>query len=103
MNMKIDNSAPLAIDAVNMLITDHCDVEECFRVFARTPANKVEQKKLLVGQICKALKMHMAIEEEIFYPAVRELVAEAKDKVWEGVIEHDKARVLMEQLEGMQG
>jgi hemerythrin superfamily protein len=103
MNMKVDNTAPLAIDAINMLITDHCEVEECFRVFARTPVDKAEQKKLLVEQICKALRMHMAIEEEIFYPAVREFVAEAADKVWEGVIEHDKARVLIEQMEVMQG
>src|SRR5687767_3875885 len=101
--MKIDNTAPLAIDAINMLITDHCAVEECFSVFRRISDGKPEQRKTLVEQICQALKMHMAIEEEIFYPAVREILVEEKDRIWEGVIEHDKARALMEQLEAMQG
>ncbi|MES2623831.1 MAG: hemerythrin domain-containing protein [Pseudomonadota bacterium] len=101
MNIKVDKSAPLAIDAINMLITDHCEVEECFRVFARTPADKVDQKKQLLEQICKALRLHMTIEEEIFYPAVRETVFDAKDIVWAGVIEHDKARELIYQLEAM--
>ncbi len=101
--MKIDNTAPLAIDAINILITDHCAVEECFQVFARTPHDKVEHKKLLVDQICSALRMHMAIEEEIFYPAVRTCLTETSEQVWDGVIEHDKAKVLIEQLEAMQG
>ena len=101
--MKIDNSAPLITDAINMLITDHCDVEECFALFARTATDKPELKKTVATQICHALKIHMAIEEEIFYPAVREALAETKDTIWQGVIEHDKARVLIDQLEAMQG
>jgi hemerythrin-like domain-containing protein len=45
----------------------------------------------------------MAIEEEIFYPAARDAVPGTKDSIWEGVIEHDKAKVLMDQLEVMAG
>ncbi len=101
--MKIDDTAPLIIDAINILITDHCDVEECFRVFAGTAPDMTDLKKSLADQICKALRMHMAIEEEIFYPAVRATVPGAKDSIWEGVIEHDKAKVLIAQLEAMDG
>lgn len=101
--MKIDDSAPLIIDAINILITDHCDIEECFQVFARTAPGMTDLKKTIVGQICNALTMHMAIEEEIFYPAVRAAVPAIKDTIWEGVIEHDKAKVLIEQLQAMDG
>ena len=101
--MKIDNSAPLLIDAINMLITDHCEVEECFQVLARTADAKPDVKKALLAQICQALHMHMIVEEEIFYPAVREVLADTRDKIWAGVIEHDKAKVLMTQLEAMHG
>jgi iron-sulfur cluster repair protein YtfE (RIC family) len=101
--MKIDNTAPLVIDAINILITDHCEVEECFRVFAGTAAEMTDLKKTIANQICKALRMHMAIEEEIFYPAARATVPDVKNNIWEGVIEHDKAKVLIEQLEAMQG
>jgi hemerythrin-like domain-containing protein len=101
--MKIDNSAPLIIDAINILITDHCDIEECFRVFEGTAPEETGLKKTLASQICKALKMHMAIEEEIFYPAARAAVPGTKDSIWEGVIEHDKAKVLIDQLEAMEG
>jgi len=101
--MKIDNTAPLVIDAINILITDHCDIEECFRVFEGTAPEMTDLKKTLCRQICKTLRMHMAIEEEIFYPAAREAVPGTKDSIWEGVIEHDKAKVLMDQLEVMTG
>jgi iron-sulfur cluster repair protein YtfE (RIC family) len=101
--MKVDDTAPLIIDAINILITDHCDVEECFRVFAGTAPEMTDLKKTLGNQICRSLRIHMAIEEEIFYPAVRATVVGAKDNIWDGVIEHDKARVLLDQLEAMHG
>ena len=101
--MKIDNSAPLITDAINMLITDHCEVEECFQVYARTADDKPDVRKSLATQICHALRLHMTVEEEIFYPAVREALVDTSDKIWQGVIEHDKAKVLIEQLDAMDG
>ena len=44
--------------------------------------------------------MHTTIEEEIFYPAVREAIDE-EDLMDEALVEHAGAKELIEQLEGM--
>src|SRR5215475_10389655 len=62
-------------DAIAVLTADHKRVKAMFKEFASLKekrGNNVEQKAELVGRICEELKVHTAIEEEIFYPAVRE-------------------------------
>ena len=54
----------------------------------------------LVKQVCAALKVHVRIEEEIFYPAVRRAIKD-KDLMNEAEIEHDSAKTLIRQLERM--
>ena len=44
--------------------------------------------------------MHTALEEEIFYPAVREAIDD-EDLMNEAAVEHETARMLVEQLENM--
>jgi hemerythrin superfamily protein len=58
-------------------------------------------KAELVSQICKELTIHAAIEEEIFYPAVREAVNEL-DLMDEALVEHAGAKSLIAQLEEME-
>jgi iron-sulfur cluster repair protein YtfE (RIC family) len=58
-------------------------------------------KKKLVDKITTALKLHTQIEEEIFYPAVREASDELEDKVDEAVVEHASAKDLIAQLDEM--
>ena len=52
-------------------------------------------------QVCAALKVHVRIEEEIFYPAVRGAIKD-KDLMEEAQVEHDSAKILIRQLERMQ-
>ena len=59
-----------------------------------------EDKSALVTQICKALKVHAEIEEEIFYPAVRKAIDNA-DLMDEALVEHSGAKELIAQLEDM--
>ena len=47
-----------------------------------------------------ALRMHMRVEEEIFYPAL-EQDAEFKGLMAESVPEHDEARGLLDQMEAL--
>ena len=54
----------------------------------------------LLKQVCAALKVHVRIEEEIFYPAVRRAIKD-KDLMNEAEIEHDSAKTLIRQLERM--
>lgn len=61
----------------------------------------MESMKLLTAKIVEELQIHMTIEEEIFYPAVRGESDEISDTVYEGVEEHHVAKVLVEELAGM--
>ena len=83
-------------DAVALLKADHKQVKEWFEEFENSRSDK--KKKLLATNICNALTVHCAIEEEIFYPA---FLAATKDKDMhhEAEIEHASAKVLIAQIE----
>jgi hypothetical protein len=58
------------------------------------------KKEELVAEICTELNVHATIEEEIFYPAVREALEE-RDLLDEAEVEHVSAKELIAQLEDM--
>jgi Hemerythrin HHE cation binding domain len=91
------SSAPASpIDAISVLKADHRQVEEWFKEFegARSP----DKKQTLATQICDALRIHTAIEEEIFYPAFIN-AAKDKDIHHEAIVEHAGAKNLIGQIE----
>ena len=57
------------MDAITLLKQDHKTVEKLFKQFEKTTA-PAEQRKL-AQRIVKELSVHAAIEEMVFYPAVR--------------------------------
>ncbi len=83
------------MDAIAMLKADHRKVEELFEKFENTNGKATKQK--LAEEICLELKVHTAIEEEIFYPACRGKIEE--DLVDEAYVEHDAAKVLIAVIE----
>ena len=87
-----------AKDAIALLKADHEEVSGLFAEYERT--RSVNNKKALVAEICTALAVHMQIEEEIFYPAVK---AELKDHLMvpEATVEQAGAKALMAQIEGI--
>jgi hemerythrin superfamily protein len=91
-------------DAVEMLKADHKAVKALFKKFAALKsdedADNGNEKMSVVQQICVALTVHAAIEEEIFYPAVREAIAEP-DLMDEALVEHAGAKELIAQLREM--
>lgn len=81
-------------DAVDKLKDDHDAVEDLIdRIKEAPPA---EAKKLGV-RMSNLLKIHMILEEEIFYPALRKAGGK-KDKLDEGLVEHDTAKVIVNDL-----
>jgi len=64
------------VDALRLLQTDHAEVATLFEEYA--DAEDEVEKEELAQDICAALTVHAQIEEEIFYPAARE-VLEADD------------------------
>lgn len=95
-------SAHAKHDAIAMLTADHKAVKRLFEKFAeiKNSAGDDDDKAAIVKQVCDALKVHTAIEEEIFYPAVRRLIDDA-DLMDEALVEHAGAKELIAQLEEM--
>jgi hemerythrin superfamily protein len=85
-------------DALALLRADHDAVLELFDRYES--ARRQEQKQKLADQICMELKIHTMIEEEIFYPEVREAQGEeAGDALDEATVEHDGAKKLIAEIE----
>jgi hemerythrin superfamily protein len=89
-----------AQNAVELLIADHRKVKELFEKFdALSDRSKVNKKKL-ADQICTELTVHTQLEEEIFYPAVREAIKD-DDMMDEAIVEHASAKDLIAQIREM--
>jgi hemerythrin superfamily protein len=91
-------AATRAKSAINLLKADHREVEDLFSQFSKARAD--ERKLQLSRKICMELKVHTQIEEEIFYPACRDAFDE-DDLVNEALVEHQAAKDLIAQIEGM--
>lgn len=88
-------------DAISLLEADHDKVAELFDRFddiKDSRANK--EKQAIVAETCHELTIHTTIEEEIFYPALRGPIAD-DDMMNEATVEHDGAKSLIHDLEGM--
>jgi hypothetical protein len=81
--------------AIAILMKDHDRVKELFDQFKK--ADGAAEKEKIIGQALIELKIHAAIEEEIFYPAVRKQVG--RDLMNEADEEHHVARVLIAELD----
>jgi hypothetical protein len=81
--------------AAKALAEDHRRVEALFGSYVAS-ADEAEKQKL-VEEICAALIVHTAIEEEIFYPACRESLPQ--DQIMDTAqVEHDGTKILIADL-----
>src|SRR5687768_8941347 len=87
------------MDAITLLKQDHKTVEKLFKQFEKTTA-PAEQRKL-AQRIVKELSVHAAIEEMVFYPAVRERVPQEEETVLEALEEHYIVKWVLSELEDM--
>lgn len=85
-------------DAIALLKADHKLVLDLFEQFDKARGDA--RKKTLAGKICQELKVHTRIEEEILYPAAREVLRDSKqDLIDEADVEHAGAKDLIAQIE----
>lgn len=93
------STAAKAPMALQVLMDDHKEVTKLFKQFEK--ATDLQERAAVVQMICQALTLHAAIEEEVFYPAVR---AAMQDEDWElldeAEVEHQSIKSLVEQLDG---
>ena len=91
-----------AQDAIVLLTDDHKTVQKLFKDYEKLTKNDADddEKAALATQICMELTIHAQIEEEIFYPAVREAIEET-DLLDEAEVEHAGAKDLIAQIGAM--
>jgi hemerythrin superfamily protein len=87
-------------DAISLLKRDHREIEALFKEFERAGERDRRKKKKLVKQMIEQLSMHGRIEEQLFYPQLRD-AAKEKELTLKAVEEHDLIKVLLGQLENM--
>ncbi len=87
------------MDAISLLEKEHRTVK---RLLAELEAAKqAGERGELFRQVRDDLEAHETIEEEIFYPALREH-PKAKEMVLESLVEHHVVDRLLGELDGMQ-
>ena len=89
-------------DAVTLLSADHAEVRQMFERYRQLVGGGADDDRRgqLAGEICSALTVHAEIEEDIFYPAMREALDDEL-LLDQAEVEHTAARELIEQIESM--
>ena len=86
--------------ATQLLRKDHTEVKKLFAEFAKTTTRAFRKRQELIDTIATELDVHAQIEEEIFYPAVRQ-IAQGRELVDEAHEEHEEVKTLVADLQGM--
>lgn len=85
------------LNSIDLLEQQHNDVEEMFERFKNADDDARER---IAREVIEHLRVHTTIEEEIFYPAVRERM-DMDDEILEDLEEHHAVEMLLDELEGM--
>src|SRR3954463_13266685 len=89
------------MNALALLKSDHANVEALFKEFEALEPDDMTGRRRVVDHIIEQLSVHAAIEEMVFYPAVREANEEARSDVLESLEEHHVVKWLLSELESL--
>ncbi|MEO6091450.1 MAG: hemerythrin domain-containing protein [Novosphingobium sp.] len=95
---KAQRAAAKPADAIKLLKDDHKEVKTFFKQYEALKDDA--EKQHLANRITQALIVHTQIEEEIFYPAVREAIDD-DDMLDEATVEHATAKQLIAEIQSM--
>lgn len=89
------------MDALNFLKHQHREVEALFK--KATSAKEASERQTYFKQIDHSLRVHSAIEEELFYPEVRRRAEKSEERleVAEAFEEHALVKTTIEGLESL--
>lgn len=88
------------MNAITLLKDDHREIKRLLKELEPTTERGVATRRELFERIRRDLTVHEVIEEEIFYPTLKQH-PKAKEIVLEGYEEHDVVNILMGELENM--
>jgi hemerythrin superfamily protein len=88
-------------EIIAQLKDDHKRVRKAYRDFQKMDGQEDPAPcAALVQQVLAELTVHATLEEELLYPAAREVIAE-ESLIDEAEVEHETMHALIDQLEGM--
>ncbi|RJG06718.1 hemerythrin domain-containing protein [Noviherbaspirillum cavernae] len=91
-------------DVLDLLSEDHKNVRKMFDQFEKMKESEKadgEMKQSLIEHACAELTIHAQVEEEIFYPAMRNAIDDMA-MLDEAEVEHAAAKQLITELSSMQ-
>lgn len=84
--------------ALRLLKEEH----QIFRtLFDRANASEGDALKPIADELCMRLSVHMTLEEELLYPALKPIIG--VDEVNEGIVEHGAGKQLIAEIEQLGG
>jgi len=89
---------------LELLKEDHRHVKKHFREFEKLEAVRDAKMCLELAQrVCTELEIHAQLEEELFYPAARQGLAEreGEDLIDEAEVEHNSLKILITELRSL--
>ena len=89
------------MDPIKLLKDDHKKVKAMFREFESAGDRAYKTKQEIAEKVFHELEIHTQLEEELLYPAAREVLTRDEDIVDEAYVEHAGAKNLISQLKTM--
>ncbi len=88
------------MNALELLKTDHQKVSNLFKKLEETTERAVKTRQELFDTLRQELEIHSRIEEQIFYPAIKE-AEETHEITLEAIEEHNVVKQLLKELDGL--
>ena len=88
------------MDAITLLKDDHDRLKKLLNELDATTERGVKTREQLFGRVKDELTVHESIEEEIFYPALKEH-PKTKEITLEAYEEHHVVDMVMKEIEGL--
>ena len=88
------------MNAFQLLKEDHKKVSGIFQQLEPTTERAEKTRTELFAKLNEELSIHAQVEEQIFYPAIKQ-AAETREIVLEGFEEHHVVKMLLKELESM--
>jgi uncharacterized protein (TIGR02271 family) len=96
--LELDDVGP---DAITVLLEQHDEIRQLFGRFGELSPRPSKKKQRLVHDMVTHLLRHARIEEQLFYPFVRNELPDIAGEVDEDLEEHHVAELLLSELAAM--
>jgi hemerythrin-like domain-containing protein len=88
------------MDAIEMLEADHQKVKELFEAYEAAGQRAYQKKRSIAEKIFMEITVHSTLEEELFYPAMRQQAnKDGKQLVAESIEEHHVVATLIDEMQ----